>query len=204
MSTERERRKAEKRAKERKARAAAQSGRAKRVAAEQAAARVAEPGRAEKVSVAQAARWPLKDAWIGEGWDERGGELHAGLSRRHDDGRFAAVFFTVDRGDGKIVAGEVLLGVQEGEVNREVVKRAEPRAMVFCEPADVVALWDAASVKGVPADLRAAESFFDGVDADDATLDVRFGDEADEEDTETFERFDDGIFARFARWIGLR
>lgn len=210
MSSERERRKAEARQRQKKHREQAAAERERRLDRERARAKAAEPGPVERTTVTDASRWPLKDAWISEDWEERGATLHAGVSRAHADGRHAAAFFTLDTRTGALSDVHVMAGVVEGMVNQAVVDRAGDKAMVFCSPSDVAALADAAARWAARHRVALPEGFADvqrmlaDAPVDEADVSVEIGDPAEDEDTQELDVPQRGFVASLKRLLGVR
>lgn len=137
MSTERDRRKAKKREKQRKKRDDARRARGSR----------RPPG--AKADVSDAVDWPVGDAWVGEGWHERGARVDALFTRRHADGRVAVAAFELDLAERGVLAVQTVGGASEAAVQGELVRRSsDDRAMVAAEPGLVVRLVRAAAEHG--------------------------------------------------------
>lgn len=209
MSSERERRKAETRLRQKKHRAKAVAEREQRTERERARRKAADGAPVEKTSLAEASSWPAKDAWVSEDWEERGAVLHAGASRAHADGRFAAVFFTLDTKTGEVSDLVRLAGVPEGAVNQAVVDRAGTKAMVFCAHADVASLagaaarWAKSHKVALPAGFEEVTRFLHDAPIEEADVSVEIGDPAEEEDTQEIVMPNQGFVASIKRMFGF-
>jgi hypothetical protein len=196
MSTERERRRAKAIEKQKKTRAKAKASRA------------AQQGK-PKVSTAKSARWPVRESLIGENWYEWGATVHTVLVRQHDDGTAAALFVEVDLADRGVIAAEVVVGIQAGDLQERIAARSEPRALIYTEPEHVAQLIRQGARFGernghpLPAGYADVDSLLGPIDGDESVHELHFGEEGEDDDTEELPG-SGGLVDRFRSWLGLR
>lgn len=89
--------------------------------------------------VAQAARWPTGDCYLSSNWPEQSPVVHAVFTRRHDNGRVAAVFAEVDLADRGVFACQVRTNLVDQALHQELAQRSsEERPLMALSPALVV------------------------------------------------------------------
>lgn len=161
-----------------------------------------------KAGVSQAATWPVADTYISQDWYEWESTVHAVLSRAHADGNTAYVAFTVELGGAGLTEVASAVGVSEGHVQAAASERSEEgKALVFAEPESIALLfreglaYRRAQGHADPKGLEQATRLLAGIDADDATVDFRFG--LEDEDDPTEEVKAPGLAARLGRFFGM-
>lgn len=83
--------------------------------------------------LADAARWPFREAWIGEDWHDGVSEVPAFGLRQHDDGRCAWMIVRVDMADGTLLEAEAHLGT-ENEARVALTTLAEAATLIETTP----------------------------------------------------------------------
>lgn len=132
----------------------------------------------------QAARWPLGEAWLSQGWHDRGATVHAVLTRTHPSGRTAIVHVECDLARAGVVQAEARIVERPGEVVGLLGALSDPDPMLETAPEQVVAVIEAAAAHGrttghtPPRGYEAAARLWADVDAEQAPLEVLVGDEA--------------------------
>lgn len=133
-------------------------------------------------SVNAAARWPAREAWVGDAWHDATAILPAFALRQHDDGRSAWVAIEVDLSDGAFVRAEVGHGT-DAQARAVLMSLTHPRdegderTLIQTAPATVARLWrEARRVSvSVPEAAPDIERLLHDQHPDGADLDIRFG-----------------------------
>jgi hypothetical protein len=132
--------------------------------------------------IEQAQRWPMSDCWASDNWHEQGATVEVCFTRRHEDGRMAAAFFTIDLADKGVVQVSADAPLTLTDIHGKLAKRgANGHAMLEVEPSLVVKLVDTGRDFGVkqghvqPSGLKRARKLFAGIRGGKCPHDITTG-----------------------------
>lgn len=160
------------------------------------------------LSVEKASRWPLREAWLSEGWDTPG-PSQAMLVRQRSDGTAALAAFSVDTEGRGVLEAALHLGIDDDVIRMQTMSRSEGRALVTVEPELVAQLVDKAAEMGKrnghspPNALAKARRLFGDIDPGRASQSVSLGDDLEDADTEEVARPADGWFTKVKSALGF-
>lgn len=90
--------------------------------------------------------WPVSQCYIGASWHEQGANVHAVLTRYHDEGRLVAAHFEVDLADRGVISASHRSDWQAGEFEAWIGQLGEDvEPMEVCEAGLIVKLVNAAA-----------------------------------------------------------
>jgi hypothetical protein len=172
MSSKADQRKQKKREKQKKKRADASLRRSRQVA------------RLAPASLEATTTWPVGDCYLSENWHEHGARVHAIFTRRSGDGALAGAAFEVDLVHDGLVSARPLVGLTDGALQAELVRRADDHAMVTQDAAIVVKRVEVgirlaeSNGRRIPKDTDRAREIFGDVSSDDCPHELYTGDDA--------------------------
>ncbi len=153
-------------------------------------------------SLGDAARWPVREAWVGQDWHDPAALLDAFLVRAHDDGRAGWCHLQVDLSDGTLEQLATGSGTTDDAL-RARLERTEERPMVATEGSAVAALLEAALTRDLdpPAGVSAVEDLLHDQDPLDSPIPFAFGFDTPTDPGPTEPRV--GVIGRLLRAVGI-